>query len=348
MYLIYAIYRYFLPDDGDDEHHPNIYTIKHTSNTISLKQLKQSFPLSGEYIFRVQTVCNSMNVWLDVGSGNYNDNEVMMPIEDINTGLLLKVTRICSIVSNDSFSPTGTKTTTSSTVKSATVSATNSAAREPTMTPIEPILQQELLSDDTLSPVHLIHKTANSSATTDKPPAATRRPSEKLIRFEDDASPASTTTSTKGNDDFFGLSSTTNNNTNSNGNNSNSNSNADIFGAFSNPTPTPTAANTTNASNFDAFSNNNDVFSTFTNTNTNTINRPHSATPPSQNMNPMTGGLGGGMSGNIGANNMGGVNVNKNPLNSHTNPMLQGRNNSNSSNNNSNSATFGDLNNWKM
>ena len=87
------MFRYFIPEDGDDEKHPNIFKVDDcNANSISLEKLKKSFPLPGVFIFRFLRNLNGTMVWLDGGSGNYDDAQVMIPID--SDGLFAKVTRI--------------------------------------------------------------------------------------------------------------------------------------------------------------------------------------------------------------------------------------------------------------
>lgn len=74
--------RYFIPEDGDSEDHPNIFLMsKPTQSGFSprLKDVKDSFPMPGRYHFRFKTPLipgtdrekNAVSVWMDC----VNDNQ---------------------------------------------------------------------------------------------------------------------------------------------------------------------------------------------------------------------------------------------------------------------------------
>lgn len=67
--------KYFIPEDGDDQQHPNVFQIQSSKPT--LDQIKKSFPLPGLYHFRFLKVINGIKVWLDTVDGNIN-----VPVHD--------------------------------------------------------------------------------------------------------------------------------------------------------------------------------------------------------------------------------------------------------------------------
>lgn len=83
--------KYFLPEDGDDQNHPNVFRFDSTSPQITLGQIKKSFPIPGIYHFRFLTSVGSTVVWMDV----LNDTDVV-PLTDGN--LIMKVSRIENII----------------------------------------------------------------------------------------------------------------------------------------------------------------------------------------------------------------------------------------------------------
>lgn len=79
--------KYFIPEDGDDQDHPNAFRCSSSSPQITLGQIKKSFPIPGVYHFRFLTSIGNTVVWLDV----FNDSEPV-PMNDGN--LIIKVSRI--------------------------------------------------------------------------------------------------------------------------------------------------------------------------------------------------------------------------------------------------------------
>jgi hypothetical protein len=57
--------RYFIPEDGDDEAHPNVFKVLQDSG-VTLADIKQSFPIAGTYHFRFLRSLESFTVWMDV------------------------------------------------------------------------------------------------------------------------------------------------------------------------------------------------------------------------------------------------------------------------------------------
>mmetsp|Transcript_13710 Transcript_13710/g.26545 ORF Transcript_13710/g.26545 Transcript_13710/m.26545 type:complete len:272 (-) Transcript_13710:39-854(-) len=57
---------YFVPEDGDDEAHPNFYTLGRPANKVRLGDVKTTFPLPGGYHFRFKKAFKNTYVWLDL------------------------------------------------------------------------------------------------------------------------------------------------------------------------------------------------------------------------------------------------------------------------------------------
>ncbi len=75
--------RYFVPEDGDDASHPNVFQVD-KANT--LEDIKKSFPLVGSFHFRFLKEVDKMSVWLDVTDNN-------SPLPTYQGGLFIKATR---------------------------------------------------------------------------------------------------------------------------------------------------------------------------------------------------------------------------------------------------------------
>jgi len=56
---------YHIPSDLDDESHPNVFYVQPQSGTLTLGDVRNSFPLPGQYHFRFKTNFKSTFVWKD-------------------------------------------------------------------------------------------------------------------------------------------------------------------------------------------------------------------------------------------------------------------------------------------
>lgn len=61
--------RYFVPEDGDDAQHPNVYQ-SDSNGSLTLADIKRSFPLSGSFHFRFLKEIDRMTVWMDIADDN--------------------------------------------------------------------------------------------------------------------------------------------------------------------------------------------------------------------------------------------------------------------------------------
>ncbi len=78
---------YFVPDDGDEEEHPNVFSIARPAGKVRLGDVKQKFPLPGGYQFRFKRAFKNTFVWADVG-----DNYEVVPRFEGN--IVCKVSRL--------------------------------------------------------------------------------------------------------------------------------------------------------------------------------------------------------------------------------------------------------------
>jgi hypothetical protein len=78
---------YFVPEDGDEEEHPNVFSIARPAGKVRLGDVKQKFPLPGGYQFRFKRAFKNTFVWADVG----DDYEVVPRFEG---NIVCKVTRL--------------------------------------------------------------------------------------------------------------------------------------------------------------------------------------------------------------------------------------------------------------
>jgi hypothetical protein len=83
-----TIVRYFVPEDKDTEDKPNAFIINKPQDQLRLKDLRESFPLPGEYHFRFKfPLTNKKVVWLD-----FNKEETAIPL--FNNKIIIKVSRL--------------------------------------------------------------------------------------------------------------------------------------------------------------------------------------------------------------------------------------------------------------
>ena len=65
---------YHIPSDRDDGEHPNAFAIHKSTEEVTLKDVKDSFPLPGEYHFRFKVKMEGGSYWLD-----FNDDNAPVP-----------------------------------------------------------------------------------------------------------------------------------------------------------------------------------------------------------------------------------------------------------------------------
>ncbi|KAA0153307.1 hypothetical protein FNF27_02745 [Cafeteria roenbergensis] len=57
---------YFVPHDGDVEEHPNVFRVDRPVAEVRLRDIRDAFPLPGEYLFRFKAQFGKTHVWLDL------------------------------------------------------------------------------------------------------------------------------------------------------------------------------------------------------------------------------------------------------------------------------------------
>ncbi len=92
-----CIIRYFVPEDRDVEEKPNAFILYKDQEKVRLADIKENFPLPGEYVFRFKTTYEKKNIWID-----FNDNDSVLPSHDGK--ILMKVNRISWEKSNNQYS----------------------------------------------------------------------------------------------------------------------------------------------------------------------------------------------------------------------------------------------------
>jgi hypothetical protein len=77
---------YYIPEDKDDLAYPNAFGVPKAIENITLVDIEQAFPLSGEFIFRFKYKVGGQSVWLDL-----NNKKCLVPKCD--NRIIMKVTR---------------------------------------------------------------------------------------------------------------------------------------------------------------------------------------------------------------------------------------------------------------
>ena len=78
---------YFVPQDGDTEARPNVYSLRRPLEKIRLGDIKSKFPLPGNYHFRFKRAFGSSYVWFDIA-----DDYAVVP--NFDGMVCCKVTRL--------------------------------------------------------------------------------------------------------------------------------------------------------------------------------------------------------------------------------------------------------------
>jgi len=172
--------KYFIPEDGDDAQHPNVFVMAENGNGITLSQIKTRFPLPGEYHFRLFKEIDRMRVWMDI-----MDDSAVLPVE--NGTILLKVSRIIGQPTPaTAFAPnvgsnTGYKATTPSVInpvpapgrREDTDKLLNFADDEPFVNPVQANVASPMVSTAATFDDDLLGMSSTSSSQTRDPPAKT-------------------------------------------------------------------------------------------------------------------------------------------------------------------------------
>lgn len=79
--------KYFIPEDGDEQGHPNVFRIGLSQPTVA--DIKSAFPVPGRFHLRFLKEIGSQTVWFDI-----NDDSVLVPMH--RGSIFIKVSRIPS------------------------------------------------------------------------------------------------------------------------------------------------------------------------------------------------------------------------------------------------------------
>jgi hypothetical protein len=107
--------KYFIPEDGDDERFPNLFTFGGSGSSVTLNQVRSAFPVPGRYHFRYLRKLGSTTVWMDAV-----DESDSIPV--LNSTLFLKVSRVSFPCSGANMRPASVASSSTSTHKNTEVS----------------------------------------------------------------------------------------------------------------------------------------------------------------------------------------------------------------------------------
>ena len=78
---------YFVPEDKEDQEKLNVFVIYKPYDNVRLNDIKENFPLTGQYYFRFKYEFMKKNVWID-----FNNPDGKLPQYDGK--IIMKVTRL--------------------------------------------------------------------------------------------------------------------------------------------------------------------------------------------------------------------------------------------------------------
>lgn len=78
---------YFIPEDREDQEKLNVFIIYKNYQDVKLSDIKENFPIPGEYYFRFKFDFNKKNVWIDFSNLN-------SCLPQFQQKIIMKVTRL--------------------------------------------------------------------------------------------------------------------------------------------------------------------------------------------------------------------------------------------------------------
>jgi len=82
-----TIVQYYLPEDYEDPEKLNAFIIYKECESIKMNDIKENFPLPGQYYYRFKFKFQNKNVWID-----FNNEEASLP--KFEGKIIMKVSRI--------------------------------------------------------------------------------------------------------------------------------------------------------------------------------------------------------------------------------------------------------------
>ena len=83
----HSLVYYYVPEDYDDQEVLNAFGVNKGVNEVTLKDIRDNFPMEGNYHFRFKCTVSKIPVWLDVP----NERE---RVPHFNSKIIMKATRI--------------------------------------------------------------------------------------------------------------------------------------------------------------------------------------------------------------------------------------------------------------
>ncbi len=82
-----TVVQYYIPEDNEEQEKLNAFIIYKDSENIKLNDIKENFPLPGDYYFRFKFKFQNKNVWID-----FNNEDATLP--KFEGKIIMKVSRI--------------------------------------------------------------------------------------------------------------------------------------------------------------------------------------------------------------------------------------------------------------
>ncbi len=82
-----SVIYYYIPEDREDPDKLNAFVISKDLDSIKIDDIKENFPLPGDYYFRFKFKFQNKNVWID-----FNNPDAILPRYE--NKVIMKVTRI--------------------------------------------------------------------------------------------------------------------------------------------------------------------------------------------------------------------------------------------------------------
>ncbi|KAM3141434.1 hypothetical protein pb186bvf_006552 [Paramecium bursaria] len=83
----FTLVYYIVPQDNDDIESPNAFGISKQQDQITINDIRQGFPLQGQYIFRFRYKTSNHVVWMDMSNPNAQ-------VPTFQNRIFIKATRI--------------------------------------------------------------------------------------------------------------------------------------------------------------------------------------------------------------------------------------------------------------
>jgi hypothetical protein len=82
-----TLVQYFIPEDREEQEKPNAFIVYKEINSLKIQDIKDNFPIPGDYHFRFKFKFQGKNIWID-----FNNPDQVLP--QFEGKIIMKVTRI--------------------------------------------------------------------------------------------------------------------------------------------------------------------------------------------------------------------------------------------------------------